>query len=810
MKNPLLLFLLILISTTLVRAQHAETGVSGFVADENEEPMAFATVTLFSLPDSVMVKAGYTLDNGTFAFTHLHAGKYFINISFTGYESHLTKELNITDHSSVNLPDVFLQPIITELGEIVVATTRPIIEVKPDKTVFNVEGSINATGDNGLELLQKAPGVIVDQNERLMLIGKSGVRVYIDGRQSILRGDDLSNFLKSLQSSQIESIEIITQPSSRYEAEGNAGIINIRLIKDKSQGTNGTVSVGHDQAEHGRTNVNANFNTRSDNLNFFGNVNIASGANENFSVFERTTPYQYVNQYKTELSDWNNYSLRSGIDLTSGDYNTFGILFDGYKTDGGSESAITTDIFPYKDGPQSLLLLGNNYTDKTDQSYNLNGNYKFDNRKGTMLNVDLDYGNFSSEATSHQPNNYYDPVNGDLVDVKAYASTSDTDIEIKTLKTDFEKPLAGGKLGTGFKLASVVTNNDYVFYDAIDDTLVLDPNRTNKFDYTENVYAAYLNYSRQWGDISFQLGLRMEQTESKGILTSQTPENGKTVKQSYLDAFPSGGISFQLNDKNAFSLNYSRRIDRPNYQDLNPFEYILDELTYKKGNPFLRPQYSNNIQLNHTYKSMLSTSLSYSKTTDLMAPLADTASNGAVFLTTENIADQDVYALTVSYPFALSKAWNVFVNSGVTQKHNRSDFGEGKTIDVSATTFNIYIQNTYSLPEQFTLEVSGWYRSPGIWGGNFATDKMWALDAGVKKSLWKQRATLKVSVSDIFQTQRWSGSNDFGELQVNANGGWESRRLKLSFSYKLGSNEIKGSRRRSTGMEDESSRIQQN
>ena len=158
----------------------------------------------------------------------------------------------------------------------------------------------------------------------------------------------------------------------------------------------------------------------------------------------------------------------------------------------------------------------------------------------------------------------------------------------------------------------------------------------------------------------------------------------------------------------------------------------------------------------------------------------------------------------------MSKAWNVFVNSGVTQKHNRSDFGEGKTIDVSATTFNIYIQNTYSLPEQFTLEVSGWYRSPGIWGGNFATDKMWALDAGVKKSLWKQRATLKVSVSDIFQTQRWSGSNDFGELQVNANGGWESRRLKLSFSYKLGSNEIKGSRRRSTGMEDESSRIQQN
>jgi hypothetical protein len=192
-----------------------------------------------------------------------------------------------------------------------------------------------------------------------------------------------------------------------------------------------------------------------------------------------------------------------------------------------------------------------------------------------------------------------------------------------------------------------------------------------------------------------------------------------------------------------------------------------------------------------------------------MAPLTDTASNGAVYLTTENIADQEVYALTVSYPFAISKSWNVFMNSGVTHTHNYSDFGEGKTIDISATTFNIYAQNTYSLPKQFTLELSGWFRSPGIWGGNFATDEMWSIDAGIKKSLWDKRASIKVSVSDIFNTQQWSGSNDLGELKLNASGGWESRRLKVNFSYKLGSNEIKGSRRRTTGMEDESKRIQQ-
>jgi len=194
-------------------------------------------------------------------------------------------------------------------------------------------------------------------------------------------------------------------------------------------------------------------------------------------------------------------------------------------------------------------------------------------------------------------------------------------------------------------------------------------------------------------------------------------------------------------------------------------------------------------------------------TKDLMAQLTDTASNGAVFLTTENIADQEVYGLTVSYPFAISKSWNIFMNSSVTYKHNSADFGEGKIIDVSATTFNIYAQNTYMLPKNFTLELSGWYNSPGIWGGNFATQEMWSVDAGVKKSFWNKRASIKVSVSDIFNTQKWSGQNYFGDLKVKANGGWESRRLKLNFTYSLGNKEVKSSRRRTTGMEDESSRI---
>jgi outer membrane receptor protein involved in Fe transport len=336
---------------------------------------------------------------------------------------------------------------------------------------------------------------------------------------------------------------------------------------------------------------------------------------------------------------------------------------------------------------------------------------------------------------------------------------------------------------------------------------VLNIDRTNQFEYEENVNAGYVNYNRQWEKIGLQLGLRVEQTDSKGELTSLKPQNDETVEQDYVDFFPSGGITYQLNPKNSLRFTYSRRIDRPNYQDLNPFEYKLDEITFQKGNPFLRPQYSNSLQLNHTFNYTLNTSLTYTHTNDLMAQLTDTASMGAAFITTENVADQDVVSLGVSYPFALSKAWNVFANASVTNTHNKADFGDGKIVDISATTFNIYAQHSFILPKNFTLEISGWYNSPGIWGGNFATDDMFSIDAGIQKKIWKSRGNIKLGISDIFKSQSWSGENNFGALAMKASGGWESRQVRLNFTYLMGNKDVTGSRKRSTGLEDESKRI---
>ncbi len=807
MKKFTLLLTSLVISVFSALAQNAGTGISCKVVDENNKPLVFATVTLFQVSDSTMAKAGYSLDDGSFEMTHIMPGNYYLNISFVGYDTYFSKPIQVVENNITHLEPVLMAPVAKVLGEVVVAATKPIVEVKPDKTVFNVEGSVNAIGNNALELLRKAPGVVVDNNDRLMLLGKSGVKVYIDGRQSILTGNDLSNYLKTLQSTQIEAIEVITQPSSRYEADGNAGILNIRLIKDKSLGTNANLNLGYNQSTHARFDGNVNFNNRTKWMNLFGNYNFSDGANSNYTHLERTTADQFTFQDNNGISDWKNHSLRAGIDVTSGKNSTFGVLFDGYINKEQNTSLIHTKLSPDIDSPPTELLEGSNEFENDRSNHNINGNYKYDNKSGAILNIDLDYGLFSNDGISYQPNYYYDPLTGELTDTRIFSSNTSTTINIKTLKLDYEKPLFGGTAGAGFKIARINTNNDYKFYNIIDDVPVLDTDRTNEFDYAEKVNAGYLNFNRQWEKFGLQFGVRMEQTDSKGDLTSQKPENEETVKQDYVDFFPSGGITYKVDQKNSLRLTYSRRIDRPNYQDLNPFEFKLDELTFKKGNPFLRPQYSNSIQLTHTFNYTLNTSISYSRTNDLMAEITDTASMGAAFITTENIAQQDVVSLNVSYPFALAKWWNVFANASVFNTHNKADFEEGKKVDISATTFNTYAQNSFTLPKAFTLEISGWYNSPGIWGGNFATSSMWSLDIGVQKKLWKNRGNLRFGINDVFNSLHWRNHNDFGALAIKANGGWESRYAKINFTYLLGNSDVKGTRDRSTGMEDETKRI---
>jgi hypothetical protein len=281
----------------------------------------------------------------------------------------------------------------------------------------------------------------------------------------------------------------------------------------------------------------------------------------------------------------------------------------------------------------------------------------------------------------------------------------------------------------------------------------------------------------------------------------------ETVKRSYLNFFPSAAISYAVNPTHQFNINYSRRIDRPRYQDLNPFEDRLDELTYQKGNAFLRPQYTNSFSLSHTYKSFLTTSLSYSHISDYFTTINDTAHKNATYITQRNLASQDIYSINVSAPIKIKKWWNVFANLTANQSRFKANFEDGKTINLTVTSLNYYNQHTFTLGKGFTAEASGWLNTPSIWGGTFKTNFMWSADAGIQKSLMSNKATLKLSVTDVFKSNHWNARSDFAGMVLNVKGGYDSRQVRLSFQYRFGNNQVKAARARKTSIEAESNRL---
>lgn len=805
MKSFNLTFVLLLLSTFLFAGK--EGAINGKILDPQGEGVPFANVLLLAVQDSQLVKGEVSNEEGVFSIPGIHAGAYFLQVSYIGFDTYNSAPFTMAEGQEISLPPVQLSESANELTEVVVKATKPLIEVKPDKMVFNIEGSINAQGNDAMELLRKSPGVVVDNNDNILLQGKSGVKVYIDGKPSPLSSDDLAAMLKTMQSSEIEAIEIITNPSSKYEAEGNAGIINIKLKRDKNMGANATVDLGYSIGKLANYNGKVSANLRQKDYNLYGSFGHYEGQHYNYMDLYREQVGGVFDQKSTHQGSNSNNSFRLGGDYFLNKKNTLGFLVNGnisnYEFNGDSRMAISRIGSSNVDS----FLLATSNNEGSRSNYNFNVNYRFDNGSGTVFNVDADYGRFDNDGSELQPNYYYaGDESGSLLNQRTYRNVTPTIIDIYTLKMDFEKALWGGQLGTGVKFALVETDNTFDVYNVYGGEEAIDPNRSNSFLYSENVNAAYANYSRQWKKWNAQAGLRVEQTNSEGDLRAFLPVDDQNVKRHYLDLFPSGGLTYQVNDINSLQLTYSRRIQRPNYQDLNPFLGYLDELTYEKGNPFLNPQYAHNLQLTHTYKYRFNTSLSYSYTSDLITRITDTAGVAASFITWLNLAEQHNVSLTFSAPFQITKWWSSFSNLSGYYTRNIADYGDGKAVDLSATTFNMYAQETFTLPHDFRLEISGWYNSPSLWGGTFRMDGMGAMDIGIQKKLFNNRANLKVSVSDVFKTNKWHGVSRFGALYMNINGGWDSRRLKVNFTYQLGNNQVK-SRNRRTGLEDEQNRI---
>lgn len=791
------LFILVSILTTAQKFE-IKGNISNFEGNTNS-----ITISLIESSKSEVLKINYPTFDGKFNFSEIPVGIYFIKISGNEINDFESSKFEVINQNLV-LETFILTKKTTQLDEVVIVKKKPIVEVFADKTVFNVQNTISASGISAFELLRKAPGIIITNNDNLIVEGKSGVQIYIDGKPSVLQGEDLTNYLKTIQSSDVELIEIITNPSSKYDAAGNAGILNIKLKKDKRFGTNGSLGLGFAIGKFARYNSSLSLNNRTKKTNLYGNYSNNFNDSYSFINLYRVQSNTIFDSRTTSKSEDKSNNIKVGLDYFATKKHTFGVVVNANFNNNKDAGKTQTPIIPIGSSNPNQVLIAESNSKSMNYNFQTNLNYRFADTLGHSVTTDFDYGKYNNERLNFQPNTYF---NGDQTQIQnqfIYKMNTPIVIDILSFKTDYEQNLWKGKLGLGFKTSMVNTNNFFDFFDLIGTMEQLNLNRTNTFEYKENINAAYLNYSNKYKKFDYQFGLRAENTISKGDLKSNQNNQNNSVKRNYTNYFPSAGLTFNANDSNTWAMNYSKRIERPNYRSLNPFEMQLDELSFSRGNPFLQPQYTNNFKISHTYKYTLTTSLSYSFVKDFFAEVTSAEGLNRSVMTTRNVANQEVYNLGVSYAFSASKWWEIYFNAEASNSSYRGN--DANFVSITQNNFNFYGQNTFSLPRKIKLEVSGWFSSPSVWGGTYRTKSLGSLDLAIQKKILKDKINVRIAVSDLFYTSNWQGDTQFGNVFIDANGGFDSRQFRINLSYNFGNSNVKSTTKQ-TGIEDENKRI---
>lgn len=792
-------------------AQAQTAAVRGLLHSADGEAAPFVNVALFHAADSSLAKAGTTDEAGVFNLPGLTAGVYYLKAAGLGFEDLQKPDIRLENGQRLDLGVLTFTAKTLNLAEATVSASRVLVETKPDRMVFNVDGTINSVGSDAISLLRKAPNVTVDNNDNINVLGRSGVLLYVDGKRLPLTGEDLTNYLQNLPAEQIDRIEIITNPGARYEAEGNAGIIDIRLKKDKNLGANGSLNATASQGRYHRANLSGTGNYRNKRLNLFGNAGVGDGGGYMDMKF-----FSYLNnlvqdEINNHANDWNNVNYRLGADLFLSKQHTLGFLASG-GVNGHTSNSFNRITLAQEATPNQIdsILIANTRADRDRRQQTYNLNYRFDNNQGRSLNVDFDYGNYQNDSKRYQPNRYYNASESEVLTEIINSFDTPTDIDIYTFQADYEDKLWGGTLGAGAKFSQVVSDNTFLFFEEKTGAPVRNDRLSNRFRYDEKVYAGYVSYARDLGKKwKMSAGLRAEQTDAMGNLQTFLPElQEPPVLLNYLSWFPSAGLSWTPAPQHTLNLNAGRRINRPDYNVLNPFNNQISQLSYEKGNPFLRPEIVNNLELGYTLAFRYNFKLAYSRTTDqitrLIAP--DEQDPRAGFITWDNLASQTIISFNVSAPVQIAKWWNAYCNASASRLDNQADYGDGAVVDVQAFTYNIFQQHTFDLPFGFKGEISGYFSGPGVWGGVFIYETSWSLDLGLQRKFFNNRLNARIGASDIFFESGWDGYSDFNGLYSLGSGRWDSRRVSLSLGWQFGNDNVK-SRRRSTGIEAEAGRV---
>ena len=703
---------------------------------------------------------------------------------------------------------VILSQSVNELTGVTVVHRKPLIEHKDGKIIFNVANSSLASGNSAWEILSKAPGVTISPDGDISLRGKNGVTIMLDGKLTYLSTQQLATLLKNTDGNSIQYIEIINNPSAKYDASGNAGIINIRIKKNNSLGTNGNIFISGGYGTYHKSSTGVSFNYRDKQINLYGNYNYANNKefqelnlNRSNSADSKTT---FFKQAGLDIYNKHNHSYKAGLDYYFNSNNILGIVLSGFDNRNSTDASVNTNIGNSAVSTDSSIL-ATNPAHARFKSFAFNCNFKSVlDTLGQDLNIDLDFSRFNDQNTTVYNNSFFDDAGRSLHPPVVYRNLTPSSVRIFSGKLDYAYPIKKlFKLETGIKSSYVRTNNNFLFNDLQFGLWQPNISKSNDFEYREYINAAYATLYRKFGTTSVQLGVRAEATSSKG----KSVVMGKLVDRNYLNLFPSLYIGRVFNERHEFGLTYSKRIDRPDYQALNPFIYNTDLYTFQQGNPFLNPQFTNSFDLSYTYNQNLNLSLGYSHTRDVITTTLRTDTlRKTLTLFDDNLARQTTYTFNGNLPVNITKWWTSNNDATLYLSKYSSPNLMGAPFKSERWTYLINSINTFKLFPLSAGEISLNYQSKQIYG-TYVIKPLYSVDIGISKTTANKKLTIKLAGNDVFNMRKAVINSAIVSQDYRVTQKQESRIFKLTLTYNFGNKSVQDARERTGGSSIEQSRV---
>lgn len=803
--------LLICVSAHFISAQTLYN-VSGKLMDSKGTDIDLAMIALMNEADSLL-KAEYSDKDGSFEFSAIKEGTYTLNVRMLGFES-IEKKIKISgQNQQITLDPIVLENRVQMLDAVTVTAKTPYIERKIDRTVVNVDALIANSGSNALEALERAPGISIDQNGNIKLKGRSGVTVFIDDKPTYLSGSELENYLKSLPAGTVKQIEIMPNPPAKYDAAGNSGVINIITKRSKTFGFHGNTVLSLQQGRYTRSNNSLNLNFNKNKINIYANIN--GGFRNSFQDLNINRYYKNDQNIRTTSFSQNSFIVKDGqsintkvgLDYYVNDKTTVGISAKGLLNLSGDETDNTAYV---RDAQLHIInrVIADNTTDNTfdNGTFNIYLKQLLDT-VGSVLTVDADYVRYTSGSKQVFKNYIYNPEN-----IKTYEDQIDGEIpsviSIYAAKADYSKPInATTKLEAGIKSAFTKTDNEAIYSRTIDGETKADYGLSNRFLYDEWIHAGYVNINTSIGRLGLQLGLRAENTTLKGNQLGNIVQADSSFTRSYFNVFPTFYATYQADSvgNHVWSFSFGRRIDRPFFQDLNPFISPLDKFTFYGGNPGLLPTYSNNYSITHSFKNTINTTISYAKTIDGINETLE-IKDGIYYSRPGNISTNHTISLSMEATADISKWYKLNMYGELGHQIFKSALYT-EQLNSSGTYTAFSATNSFQLGKGWNADLRGDYQSNIVYA-QLLIKSFGTLNMAIQKKILKDMGSLKLSVNDILYTRRADGIiNNLRNTDADWNSRLDTRAATIAFSYRFGKSTSNKPKHTGTGSESEQQRV---